>query len=158
MVNLHCSFSYCLSLMTVYKLSITKLRYVQYFSISARHSIRSHTLPCSKRFVKWIQSYLAYHVAVNGTQSSAPPVVSGVPQGSVLSPLLFLMYVNDVTCVISKGNINIVLYQIIRSPMDYNHTRAAKVDSISALTPCFFLLEFFLLKNPVQRGSQVVLW
>ena len=138
--------------MTVYKLSITKLRYVQCFSISARHSIRSHTLPCSKRFVKWIQSYLTYHVAVNGTQSSAPPVVSGVPQGSVLSPLLFLMYVNDVTCVISKGNINIVPYQIIRSPMDYNHTRAAKSRFHQCFDPMFFYWNFFFVEKSSPKG------
>jgi len=67
-------------------------------------------------------------VVVGGETSSETPVLSSIPQGSVLGPLLFLVYTNNVAnSPLSDGSVlnlyvdDMLLYKPVRSLEDFRH-------------------------------------
>lgn len=77
------------------------------------HAKLLHKLTCilqNKKILDWITAYLTNRrqfVTVKNTSSKHAPVNSGVPQGSVLGPLFFLLYIND---IVTDLSVHIRLY------------------------------------------------
>ena len=76
---------------------------------------------------EWIDSFLqdrTQTVSIQGVNSSSIHVVSGVPQGSVLGPLLFLLFINDIDNNIQSPlrlfADDTILYREIWSKDDHN--------------------------------------
>ena len=79
-----------------------------------------------EKIINWIKYYLSerkQYVEINGQKSEWQKVTSGIPQGSVLGPLLFLIYINDlpdgITSTIYMYADDTKLYREIKSPDDH---------------------------------------
>jgi hypothetical protein len=80
-----------------------------------------------EKTLNWVQDFLTdrkQKVSVNGMDSTTHNVTSGIPQGSVLEPILFVIYINDMPdCAAATAYLfanDTKLYKEISLPEDSN--------------------------------------
>ena len=94
--------------------------------------------------LQFIKNYLQnrkQQVVINGSISNSLPVHSGVPQGSILGPLLFILFIDDISEAISEGT-ELVLYaddtKIWREILSDNDQKILQKNVLPAIFAVFF--------------------
>ena len=96
-----------------------------------RLATKLHHYGIRDKNLSWIKSFLAdrnQQVVLDGKSSSPAPVTSGVPQGTVLGPLLFLVYINHLpsraTSSVRLFADDCLLYRVIKGHQDAERLQA----------------------------------
>jgi len=109
--------------------------------------------------LNWLQSFVSdrkQYVAVGAQQSQSADCTSGVPQGSVLGPLLFAMYISPVGNVVAAHSLR--YHQYADDTQLYMAVRPSTDTTFQSLSRCVedvarWFLENGLLLNPAKTEA-----
>ena len=116
----------------------------------------NHSFGISETALHWIASYLNdrhQFVRIGTEQSNSVSCDYGVPQGSVLGPLLFSLYVAPVATVIARFGINHIQYAD-DTQLYLNLSSGNDHVAISGLLNCFEALTKWYAVNGLQLNAE----
>ena len=105
--------------------------------------------------LEWFASYLVSHtqsVVIDGISSAPLPLSCGVPQGSVVGPILFTLYTQALSCIINRHNCN---YQKFADDTQlHDASQPALFPSlITSLQSCFEEIKAWMLSNKLKLND-----
>ena len=122
-----------------------------------------HQYGVDGKLLLFILNHLKYRkqrVVIDGKFSKWQPVLSGVPQGSVLGPTLFVPFINDIVNVLSDDT-KVLLYaddmkiwRKVDSAEDQTILRMISIDSIDGQ----YLREWTFIHLNAERFSHLETW
>ena len=106
--------------------------------------------------LKWFESYLCYRsqsVQIRNSKSSDNFIKWGVPQGSVLGPLIFTAYISPLGDIIRRHNLNFHLYaDDCQIYMSYNPSKPES-SPLQALKCCIREISVWMLQNKLRINT-----
>ena len=99
--------------------------------------------------LNWIQSYLSgrkFKVVINKSSSSDCLLEIGVPQGSILGPLLFILYTKDLEDIITKFGLSVHLYAD-DTQVYFSFNVHSSTPDLTAIKECFAEVKLWMSYN-----------
>ena len=113
----------------------------------------------SGSLLHWFEDYLkdrVQRVIINGQFSSWTEITAGVPQGSVLGPLLFLVFINDITTVVTNCNLRLFADDTCLFIKVDNRQQAAVLLNKDLHNIQKWSLDWLVTFNPLKTESMVI--
>ena len=124
--------------------------------MSKRYGVKGNVL-------KWFRSYIQdrkQFVMINGIKSKVKELRYGVPQGSVLGPILYLLYTSPIGNIIRRHGLNYHLYaDDTQLYISFKSTPAEQAGSITRIEACVSEIDSWMVSNKLKlnRGKTELL-
>ena len=111
-----------------------------------------HSFGLSGKVLEWIRSYLtnrSFYVKFNGISSSISSLICGIPQGSVLGPLLFILYTAELISLVEEHGFN--AHTHADDLQIYGHTNTDQAPYlVQRLSNCIDAVKDWMAKNRLR--------